>query len=55
MLERWPDIHANSIAHWRRPLRGWELDEFRMLDEVIRRTSVSQDEDKIRWNMTGEN
>lgn len=40
MSSGWDEIQMNCTNHWRRKLRGWELDELQNLDSIIKNISL---------------
>lgn len=53
MHEQWNIIKINEQGHWRRELRGWEIENLQILGQIIEYTRLSNMEDKLIWKING--
>lgn len=47
----WEIIKENHRVHWRRGLRGWELNKMLLLNDTINNLSLNDREDALSWKV----
>lgn len=54
MINQWDRISKGLSNHWRRDLRGWEIDDLETLDSWIHNTTTTNKVDRLTWNANNE-
>lgn len=49
MLNNWSQ--NSYLTHWRRPLRGWEIQKERQLPSILMNIKLSTKPDRVRWRV----